>query len=255
MRWTTFFWLCYAYQVNGQPCPTILWQNSFEERTCCPAHGSHLFCSPNWQQGTTGGTADLHNYLCYPPQAMPPNMLPPPDGNGFAGEIILTTNPLLSDSGRYYEYLSMCLPITLQQGVSYTMSFRIGSFPFESRVNCIFCPCGNGNIFYSDINITLYGAATCQPPQPTFACPSSPFIAIDSVNYIPESNWSRLSMTFTPPTDITNIIIGAPCFVDASYYTYWSEQPCMAYFVFDDFKIGTVIDCDDNNPCTIDRCD
>lgn len=212
--------------VTSIPGVNVVPNGSFQDFECCPESFSQLYCSDGWGSANNA-TPDLHHPCGYLGEAgLDQGLLPSPDGNGAAGFIA---------SPEWKEYLSICLNQTIPSGTSCEMSLEIASMPW----NELGVSCNNGEVFYGEFELSVYGNSECQAfPQIGFQCllPSTTgWQLLGSVSYTPELQWSSLAFDFTLPFDITAIAIGAPCNLPASYASV--EPFCYPYFLVDNIEL------------------
>jgi gliding motility-associated-like protein len=194
---------------------------SFEQFGCCPTFYDQFGCATGWQNGTNG-TPDLHHTCGFVSDPiLAAGLVPFPDGGGIGAIIFSST---------WKEYMAVCLAQPLQAGLEYALRFHIASVPITGAGNI----CNNGVVYYSPIEVVIYGRADCGGlPLPTLECPSAvdpAWTVIGSAVYAPASSWSEMEIILNPGVNISSIMIGAPCSVPPSYA---SAQPCFPYFLFD----------------------
>jgi gliding motility-associated-like protein len=197
---------------------------SFEQRTCCPNTISQMNCAVDWIQATIPTTDYLNTcgFICNIGSL--PSLLPFPDGNACVATIFTTG---------WAEYVGSCLLSPLLAGQSYTIRMHIASGPFDGSSDI----CNNGNIFYGDVDISLFGTTNCaNMPISTTGCPPLPAWQLLGIrNYTPVIRWDTISITFTPTQNINAIILGPPCILPSSY----NNSSCLPYFYFDNLILNT----------------
>lgn len=200
---------------------------SFDNFDCCPTNFTQLYCSQGWQSLSTS-TPDLHHTCDYLGESgLEAGILPPPDGNGAAGIIMLP---------EWKEYIQTCLNAPLEVGASYGLQLEIASAPN----NELGLTCAGGEIFYEEVELTLYGSVSCsENPQIGLDCPTANgpgWQVLGSITYAPSSSWSTVSIAFTANEAIQTLALGAPCELPPSYVA--EENFCYPYFYFDNLVLG-----------------
>src|SRR5690606_31370198 len=94
---------------------------------------------------------------------------------------------------------------------------------------------------FEPVNITLYGCADgSNLPLYITTCPSNSdptWIVIGSATYTPASEWSQVTMTFTPTFDVNAIMLGAPPVLPVTYPA-TSHGGSYPYFVYDNLLLN-----------------
>lgn len=197
---------------------------SFEDKNACPTFHSQLSHAQSWVQASSA-TSDYFNTCGYIfGSATNAGLVPPPDGNGFAGFI---------SSLNYKEYIGTCLPSPLKADSSYSFQLSIASAPIDPYGGV----CNGGTINYSASYIAIYGSQDCSNDLPFVGlnCPPATWVILDSVLYTPVASWGTITFNFSPPVDMNGIMIGSPCNLPPSYI---GNSPCNPYFYVDNFQLN-----------------
>ncbi len=212
--------------VCGNSSVTSLIPNpSFESMNCCPSSYSQVNCATSWVQASSA-TSDYMNTCGFVMgAATAAGLVPFPNGNGVLGCIF---------SPGWQEYVGACLTSPMLAGTPYTVQMNIASTPIDGQG----AVCNNGVIEFGPIDIVIYGTTNCANlPFTGTGCPPSPaWQVLGQVNYTPVPNWGVINISFTPPVNITAIVIGSPCTLPASYTT---PSGCYPYFYFDNMLLNT----------------
>jgi len=199
--------------------PSLIPNHSFELMNCCPSNPSQMHCATSWIQATSGTSDYLNTCNFVFPAAIQAGLVPFPDGNGIVGSFY---------TANIKEYVGTCLTAPLIAGNTYVLTFHIASFPMNTSGNTC------GNIYYSPVDITIYGNTNCnQMPVSTVNCPSianPTWIILSTASYTPTAQWEEITFTFTPNVNTNAIILGPPCTLPADYS---SVAGCYAYFLYD----------------------
>ena len=208
-----------------QTIPSLVPNPSFEDKDCCPTSFSQLNCASTWIQ-VTDATSDYFNCSYYFGAATNAEITPP-TGTGYVGAIY---------QNGWKEYIGACLLAPLVAGESYTLSFKIASFPIGGSGQA----CNGLN--YGDIDVSIFGTSSCSNlPVATSDCPAdaSPnWNLIGTATYSPLSSWGTIEIEIDPTSDINAIMIGPPCGTLPAGY---QGNPCFAYFVYDDLILASNI--------------
>ncbi len=209
---------------------SIIPNHSFEIYSSCPTSYSYpgndqLSKAVPWIQATDA-TSDYHNKCGYYfPAINNTSLFNFPNGNGVAGTIFLN---------EWKEYIGTELISPMQTGVQYQLSFNIGFVKCNDQGEAVQ---GNNNVF-EPINITLYGCANGNNlPVPTVDSPDiadPTWFEIGNVTYIPNTQWSQITMIYTPTFDVNAIMIGAPRVLPPSYI----NPTVIPYFLFDNLLLN-----------------
>ena len=211
---------------NQTPVPSIIPNASFESHTQCPANFSELAYCTGWIQATTA-TTDYYNIcgIIAPAIREIPALMHFPDGEGISAAIF---------EPQWNEYLGSCLTAPMLKDTTYQLTFNIAALPISNNGGT----CNDGIIDFDPVNVTIYGTGDCvHLPLSTVISPdraSPDWVALGSAVYIPQSRWGQLTITFTPPTEIKAIMIGAPPNLPPSY----SVVSCLPYFLFDNLTLN-----------------
>lgn len=192
---------------------------SFEDKNCCPST-TGLNCVNSWVDGVILETSDYF-HSCGSPGSAPK---PIPDGSGYIGFINMVAG---SSNKAYKEYIGQCLQKPLKSGESTTLEFYLsgssaGTLPLKMA------------IFGTTSCSTLPGGVA---GQYDFGCPTngSGFIELGSVSATPNnSNWDKLSITFTPSQNIAAVVIGPDCTPGAVATTSNAQN---LYYFMDNLKL------------------
>ena len=210
---------------HSSTTPSSLIPNpSFEDHSCCPSSYSQLSCADTWIQATDA-TSDYFNCGYNFGAATNAGLDTPPDGTGYVGTIF---------DSNWQEYVGACLPSSLVAGTSYTLEMNIASTPIDGQGDV----CNGGAIFYSPVNITIFGAPDCsQLPYSTYGCPGGNWYVLTTTTYTPVSSWGTITFTFTPTANVGAIMIGSPCTLPSDYPS--NSASCSPYFYYDNLILNT----------------
>jgi gliding motility-associated-like protein len=198
---------------------------NLDDMDCCPSNFSEMNCASFWQQGNTATTDYMNTCGWVLPAANDLGLVPFPSGSGAVGMVF---------SQSWSEYLSGCLNAPLDPGIDYTLSFQIAVAPiFNAGTTC------NGGIPpFGAADFTLYGNPTCSNlTVGGTGCPSGAdptWVVLGSVSVSPIVGWVNYSISFTPTTTISAIMVGPPCNLPPEF----GGQPCYAYFMIDDLQLA-----------------
>lgn len=206
--------------------PSLIPNPSFEAYDYCPSFISQLDAAETWIQATVP-TTDYFNTCGYVNDA---GMTPFPDGNAAVGAFFVPG---------WQEYLGACLLNPMQAGTNYQLQFSVASKPATGWVMLA----NNGDIYYGNVNLTLYGTSNCNSlPLDTYGCPSvaSPdWIELGYINYTPSGTWSTVTISFTPDININAIMLGSPCDLPSDYIPFGgSGNLGNPYFYFDNLVLN-----------------
>jgi gliding motility-associated-like protein len=208
--------------------PSLIPNASFENSSYCPNFFSQMDAAAGWIQAT-GATSDYLNTCGFVTQWIPtcPGALPFPDGNGAVAFYMAQD---------YKEYIGSCLSGTLQAGVPYTLTCKV----YMTNVSILAGTSSSVNGVFSPVLLTIFGAGTCgNIPYSTMQCPGSPFTAIATALYTPQSSWQTVTFNFTPSADINEIVLGPPCILPADYTSNSDPDPHLAYVVADNLVLNS----------------
>lgn len=212
------------------PCATVIVEDgavnaiqnhSFEERTCCPQSfvsaisPPWLSCATGWQQATLATSDYLHS-CGYTSSGMP---LPSPAGEGVVG--------LQYDQAEgYMEYVGSCLTCSgsntpLQAGITYTLSLYIASVVTNGQLSQSVAEASALYLFPEAFPLALFARSDPADPFPvaTSGCIGQEpgWSELGRVMVVPEREWIRVSITFTPTEPVHSIAIGGACDLPASF--------------------------------------
>ncbi|MCB0693125.1 MAG: PKD domain-containing protein [Saprospiraceae bacterium] len=217
---------CSCYGLHPWTPADQLPNPSFEEKLCCPVGFSQTNCLLDWDRGTTATADYLHTCGFVSASFIDAGLVPFPNDSGAVALII-------SDS--WSEYIATCTTSPLLAGRPYRLTFEVASVPTTNFGDL----CNNGDIFYPELDLAIWGHPECTGEINTKGCPSegdSTWQILGSVTYVPESAWKRYTITFIPPEDIRGVMIGRTCDLPDTGY---SGSPCYAYFALDDLELDT----------------
>jgi len=218
---------------NQQQVRSVIPNHSFEQYTACPDYLSQMHYAAPWVQATTNmglgvATTDYFNTCGY--LGASASMVPFPDGNGISGIIV--------ENG-YKEYVGTCLLTPLQAGTQYRLTFNVASVK-DGHPDC-----NDGDVsIYQALNLTIYGAVNCTalPAQNTMVEPTIDpnWKTLGSTAYTPVSQWGLVTITFTPQTNISAIMLGAPEVLPGGYPIWHPDTgvSCYPYFLFDNLILN-----------------
>ncbi len=201
--------------LNDEECecstflPSSLIPNqSFEDRTCCPTMNARLDCAVGWIQASNPTTDYVHtcgNYLGNTsiPAFAP---LPFPDGQGAVG----FRDGQKNVGSNYKEYVGACLTEPMEVGVSYSLEFYVG---FRDNIQ--------GN---KSLNIAIFGSDNCSRlpfgnNSSSIGCPANTgfYDEIDIQSVSGSNEWVSISFEFTPSKPYEVIVIGPSCPANPNY--------------------------------------
>ena len=201
---------CAGFGLSYAPS-SLIPNPSFEDHTCCPTAVSMLYCANGWIQASDATSDYLHTCMGFT-SLIPfddPALPPPGGGDGYAG---------FHNSGTYKEYIGACLSGPMTAGTCYMLDLWVAN--------------STGS---PDITLTLYGTPNCSDlPWTGYACPigsgswevlASQFVSCDPH---PGSEWTEVTLSFTPTVDINAVAIGGSC----------TSVPGMNYFFVDDLVLA-----------------
>ena len=213
---------CICTSTANQPS-SLIPNPSFELQNCCPQSYSELNCASNWVQASEGTADYIHNCNVVIPCLQTSNLILFPDGNGAAGGIVQQD---------YKEYIGACLNSPMIAGTQYTIQMSVGLTGVSTSLSNI------DLTYLPPFQWTIYGAQTCgNIPYLGYDCPpSSIFTVLGSVAIINDGSYHLLTITFTPSTNISEIILGAPCTLPVEYPDMFGDFP---YYMVDNLLINT----------------
>jgi gliding motility-associated-like protein len=218
---------CPCTQVGPSALPSLLPNPSFEEFVNCPPLGSLISTAVGWSDVTLAST-DYFNTCGSTFEAGPAGLLPFPDGEGVIGMALLPT---------FVEYVGGCLSSGLIAGREYTFTIDLALTSYDPSLppGQSLCPPVDGLL--PNLAYTVFGSASCVGlPLNTLICPLAAdpaWSVLGSSVYTPSSDWTRVSISFTPTIDIQAVIIGPPCFIPPAYGDYVDDTSCYPYFYAD----------------------
>lgn len=222
-----------ACNSAGSGNPTSIIPNpSFEDMLCCPSGFSNLSCADQWVQASDA-TSDFLNTCNFVGPFNSSSLIPFPDGDGAVGAIWLED---------YSEYVGACLSSPMVAGTQYTLQMQaaftgmlvdvdvcLPVTPVTSIDMVVYGNTNCGNIPFFGSNCPVGNVAGCV------------VLGTASIN-LTNSNYQTLTITFTPSSDINEVIIGAPCAYPAGWlnfanYDFFND--CVPYFIFDNLILNT----------------
>lgn len=189
--------------------PTSLIPNeSFEERTCCPSMNAQLNCAVGWIQASNPTTDYVNICSNYLGNTSIPAFAPLPlaDGEGAVGFRDGQSNV----GPNYKEYVGACLLEPMEQGTPYRLQFFVGF---------------RDNVFGSqNLDIAIFGSTDCsQLPfgnnSSQVGCPANTsfYDQIDVQSVSGNNEWVSVEFEFTPTKDYNVIILGPACATNPNY--------------------------------------
>lgn len=187
----------------------------------------------------------------YPVEISKSTLIPFPDGIGIYGAIYTNNKK---------GYMGTCLISPMQAGEDYQLTLDIAALIIESEASLG----GTGKPVTSSstektsvlkvndlepIGITIYGTSDCANLPVTsdvyvniYDAPPKygpKWVEIGSATYKPEDKWNKLTITFTPATEIKAIAIGSPQNLPLSYPYAAFRGPYIApYIMFDNLILN-----------------
>ncbi|RZK11011.1 MAG: T9SS type B sorting domain-containing protein [Flavobacterium sp.] len=229
----------------------------FEDYTSCPNMMEQLYKAAPWMQGTMGRPSYynkcgfvLPDLEMYPSDGFAPNDEPEffPSGNGIVGTVVSSLS----------EYIKATLTTPIPAGAEAELNVKVCAIIYRNN------PPNPYDKLVTDltpINLTIYGSPTVSN-IPTFVGgspvgPGSPWIELGNVPYNPKPNWQDVTINFTVPFQIKQIMIGAPEVVPEAYQVPLMHLGSYPYFLYDDVIVNTAESGDlfikkDGNLCTDD---
>ncbi len=209
--------------------PTSLIPNpSFELQNCCPSTFSEMYCAQSWVQASDATSDYLHVCAMAIPSISNSALFPFPDGDGAAGGVVATD---------YKEYIGACLNAPLTAGTQYTIQMQVGLI----GIDYVSLDLIDITSLVPNFQWTLYGALNCgNIPYPGIDCPPPVFSVLGDVTLVNDGHYHTLSITFTPTTTISEIVIGSPCTLPVQYpYISDGSATFLPYYVIDNIIINT----------------
>ncbi|HEY0976579.1 MAG TPA: gliding motility-associated C-terminal domain-containing protein [Flavobacteriales bacterium] len=212
---------------------SIIPNPSFEEYDVLPTAPGQLDNSVAWSQ-YTAGTPDYFHEQAF---GMPNVPSPLPDGEAYAGVIIMDVAPGWGATGPpYVEYLGAELSEPLQAGVPYTLRTHIaGGGRLVNEGSAYRTP------WFGPVDITVFGYPTVGPyqfPFEYYGCPGNGigWVELGHASYQADSVWSVLTLSFTPEVNMAALMIGGPC--DPPADVILSADSAAPFFLFDDLILN-----------------
>jgi len=220
--------ICNQSQVNS-----LIPNHSFEDYSECPSGLHQIDKAVPWIQPTAyenhwQATTDYINTCGHMGDAG--ELLPFPDGNGLAGCVI---------EQLYKEYVGTCLESPLQAGKPYRITFNVAAIEDGPPA------CKDGDMSaYEALDLTIYGTQKCEylPAKNTQDYPTTDpnWVVLGHARYKPESNWSLVTIAFTPKTDINAFMLGGPEVLPPTYPVWdLNTNTCYPYFFFDNLILNS----------------
>lgn len=231
----------------------------FEEYTSCPSMMGQLYRVAPWMQGTMG-TPSYYNKCgfvladidMYPSDGFPPNDEPIffPSGNGIVGAVM---------GGSIVENLKATLTTPIPAGSEAQLSVKVAAIIYRNN------PPNPYDKLVTDLtpmNLTIYGSPIVSnipiftPGNPD-SVPGSTWIELGNAPYNPKPNWQDVTINFTVPFEIKQIMIGAPDQLPEPYNVPFMHLGSYPYFLYDDVMVNTAESADmfikkQGNLCTDD---
>ncbi|MFY0482167.1 T9SS type B sorting domain-containing protein [Flavobacterium sp. PLA-1-15] len=212
----------------------------FEEYSSCPNMMGQFYKVAPWMQGTMG-TPSYYNKCgfvlpdldMYPPDGFPPNDEPVffPSGNGIAGAVM---------SSNIVENIKATLTTPIPAGAEAELNLKVCAIIYRNNPPN---PYDKVIADLTPINLTIYGSPTVSN-IPTFlggtpVGPGSPWVELGNVPYDPKPNWQDVTINFTVPFVIKQIMIGGPEVMPEAYHVPFMHLGSYPYFLYDDVIINT----------------
>jgi hypothetical protein len=210
---------------NQQKVNSIIPNASFEDKNDCPANFSELYKCIDWVQAT-GATTDYINTCDFLYDGMETSpVMPFPDGDAVIGAIF---------TDMWKEYVGTCLKTPLEANTSYQLTFDIGEIGGTG---------GDGIYCKRDaepVNVTLFGSTACNLPLETYLSPNiidPSWVVLGSATYQPVEKWGLITINFTPQSNITSIMLGAPEVLPTGYDGQ-ALGDCLVMLLFDNLILN-----------------
>ncbi len=222
---------------------------SFELYDSLPTEIGQLDRCVDWAQATYASTDYFHTagYM------LPNTPLPLPDGQAYTGFHVIYDNPGngIGNADAYTEYLGVNFPQPLLAGTTYVLRAYIAGGalkytfldtipdPLDLPVYTFTPP------FFGPLEITIFGtsAPATFPVGTIFDCPVSVgWFEVGHASYQAETQWSVITIPFTPTTDLYAIMIGGPCKppMDHAYHAHGNWSGSSPYYLMDDLTLNTI---------------
>ncbi|MBS1583782.1 MAG: PKD domain-containing protein [Bacteroidetes bacterium] len=180
---------------------------SFEAHNCLPTYlqsnAGPNDCAVAWGSGDQTSPDYFHLQAPWGVQMIPQ---PIPDGEACMG--MLST---AADGGT--ERIGTCLLDTLEAGHDYELRVHVamGSQDISATTDL--------GVFYAGpAQLALWGTASCSMlPVGSILCPVDA-VLLGVVDFAPLHAWQPVTITFTPTTDITAILLGPSCTLPANMF-------------------------------------
>jgi len=232
--------------------------HDFEDFTSCPNMMAQLYKAPPWMQGTMGNPSyfnrcgfvlpDINNY---PSDGFAPNDEPVffPSGDGIVGVTMSTA---------YNEYIKATLTTPIPAGAEAQLSIKVAAIIYRNN------PPNAYEMEVSDLtptNLTIYGSPVVSTiPVITSmspVIPGSTWVELGNAPYDPKAKWQDVTMNFTVPFEIRQIMIGAPDVLPSAYNVPLMHIGSFPYFLYDDVVVNDLTNADmfikkTGNLCTDD---
>lgn len=232
--------------------------HEFEDYTLCPNGMAQLYRAFPWIQGTQGNPSYFNTCGFVPPDIdnYPSNGFPPndevvffPSGSGIAAATMSTP---------YNEYIKATLTTPIPAGTSAQLSIEVAAIIYRNNPTL---PYDMDISELTPTNLTIYGSpVVSNMPVMSLTSPNIPgstWIELGNAPYVPEAKWQNVTINFTPPIEIRQIMIGAPEVLPNSYYVPLMHIGSFPYFLYDNVLLNTLDDADllinkSGNICTND---
>lgn len=227
------------------PKTSLVPNHDFEDYDFCPTMMGQLYSVAPWMQGTAGRPSfynkcgfmlpDIDNY---PSDGFPPNDEPLffPSGDGIAGAT-------MGSSQR--EYIKTTLSTPIPGGADAQLSIKVAAIIYRNN------PPNPYDMDISELtpmNLTIYGSPVVSNfPVISFGSPvipGSPWVELGNAPYDPKAKWQDVTMNFTVPFQIREIMIGAPGILPDAYYVPFMHLGSFPYFLYDDVLVTNLSDAD-----------
>lgn len=211
---------------NLSSIESIIPNPSFEERTGCPQGLSELYHAVPWQQATEATTDYINNCQYVPGAVINTEIEEFPDGDGIVGALFVPN---------WREYVGTNLSQHLLGGTHYQLTIDIAAASVNGWIDKV----GTGlPDSFETMQVTLFGKTTSSSfPLPTMNSPDlydANWIVLGYANYTPLRQWGQIHLGFTPPENISSIMIGPPTVLPPSY----DFASSLLYVMYDNLRLN-----------------